>query len=613
MASTTSATTGLSASATSALTSTPAAIAAANKASAQKILSSMGAGSGVDTSSLAQNLVDAERVPQQNAINAKITKNESRISGFGAISFILSELKTKFDVLKVKSDFNTMTVDNPQSTAFSVQPGAFASKGTFDLQVVNIAKSQRTLSSGFASSTETLNTGNPFQLSLSIGGAAAVPISISAADATPAGVVSAINSAGMAVKAQLVSTGTPSAAAVASTATIASPTFGTAPSVTDFSSFSLSVGGQTLTASNLAPATNDLAGLAASIQTSLRSADGGAGNISVTVVGNDLRVTDASGRAISNVTLTASNAAGVSAGATPVIQSGSIAASAYKIMLTGATGTSNSFSMSSPVTGLSFGTPMQTAADASLVVNGVSVTRANNTLTDLIPGSTVTLKAATVGAASVSLDRDTSSIKTKLTEMVTAWNDAQTILKEVSDPKSTLDTYGATLVGDSTVRRIQQQLRDMVMGAPSSPAPKAAGLWQLGVSITQTGQLTLDNTKLDTQLQDNYDDVVKLFTNDKNLFLSTTTDAAGIGGDAVKKITALLGTNGPLLQQTQSATTQNTKYQDDLTKLQLRMDSLLKRYTSQFATMQSMVGQTNSMKTSLKSSFDGMMSTYTSK
>ena len=613
MATTTSATTGLSASAASALSSTPAAIAAANKASAQKILSSMGAGSGVDTTSLAQNLVDAERVPQQNAINAKITKNESRISGYGAVSFILNELKTKFDVLKVKSDFNTMTVDNAQPSAFSVQPGAFASKGTFDLQVTSIAKPQRTLSAGFTSSTQTLNTGNPFQLSLSIGGAAAVPISISAADATPVGVVSAINGAGLAVKAQLVSTGTPSAAAVASTATIPSPTFGTTPSASDFTSFSLSVGGQMLTASNLAPATNDLTGLAASIQSKLRAADGGASNISVAVVGSDLQITDASGRAISNVALTASNDVGVSAGSAPVIQNGSVATSAYKIMLTGATGTSNSFSMTSPVAGLSFGTPMQAASDASLVVNGVSVTRASNTLTDIIPGSTVTLKAPTVGASAVTLDRDTSSIKTKLTEMVTAWNDAQSVLKEVSNPKSTLDTYGATLVGDSTVRRIQQQLRDMVMGTPSSPAPKAAGLWQLGISITQTGELTVDNTKLDTELQDNYDDVVKLFTNDKNLFLSTTPDAAGIGGDAVKKITALLGANGPMVQQTQTATTQNTKYKDDLTKLQLRMDSLLKRYTTQFATMQSMVGQTNSMKTSLKSTFDGMMSTYTNK
>jgi len=43
------------------------------------------------------------------------------------------------------------------------------------------------------------------------------------------------------------------------------------------------------------------------------------------------------------------------------------------------------------------------------------------------------------------------------------------------------------------------------------------------------------------------------------------------------------------------------------------MDALLARYTKQFSVMDSLVGQTNSLKTSLKSTFDGMMSVYTNK
>ena len=105
MATTTSATGGLSSSASSALSSTPEALAKANRENAQKLLSSLGAGSGVDTAALAQNLVDAEQLPQQNAINQKITKNENKISGYAAVSYVLGQLKDKFNVLKVKSDF----------------------------------------------------------------------------------------------------------------------------------------------------------------------------------------------------------------------------------------------------------------------------------------------------------------------------------------------------------------------------------------------------------------------------------------------------------------------------------------------------------------------------
>ena len=81
-------------------TSSAADIAAANKAAAQKILTSLNAGSGVDTASLAQNLVNAEITPQQNIINSKITKNDARVSGYSAVAFVVSELNTAFTGLK---------------------------------------------------------------------------------------------------------------------------------------------------------------------------------------------------------------------------------------------------------------------------------------------------------------------------------------------------------------------------------------------------------------------------------------------------------------------------------------------------------------------------------
>ncbi|MEY3721619.1 MAG: hypothetical protein RL618_2138, partial [Pseudomonadota bacterium] len=40
---------------------------------------------------------------------------------------------------------------------------------------------------------------------------------------------------------------------------------------------------------------------------------------------------------------------------------------------------------------------------------------------------------------------------------------------------------------------------------------------------------------------------------------------------------------------------------------------LLQRYTKQFSAMDSLVGSINSQKTSLKSTFEGMMAAYTNK
>jgi flagellar hook-associated protein 2 len=184
---------------------------------------------------------------------------------------------------------------------------------------------------------------------------------------------------------------------------------------------------------------------------------------------------------------------------------------------------------------------------------------------------------------------------------------------EVSNPKSTFDTYGATLVGDSTVRSLKNQLRDMIMGASSTPGSGVGAMWQMGISVNETGTMSVDSTKLDAALTDNYADVVKTFTGNQNGLTIYSPAPGGIAGDAVRKLTKILGSDGVLVSQSTSAETQNTKYQADLTKLQTRMDALLLRYQKQFASMDSLVGNVNSQKTSLKSTFDGMMASLTGK
>jgi flagellar hook-associated protein 2 len=125
--------------------------------------------------------------------------------------------------------------------------------------------------------------------------------------------------------------------------------------------------------------------------------------------------------------------------------------------------------------------------------------------------------------------------------------------------------------------------------------------------------MSVDTTKLDTALTSNYADVVKTFTGNQNGLTIYSPAPGGIAGDAVRKLTNMLGATGILTSQSTSATTQNTKYQGDLTKLQTRMDLVLKRYQKQFAAMDSLVGNVNSQKTSLKSTFDGMMASMTGK
>jgi hypothetical protein len=84
----------------------------------------------------------------------------------------------------------------------------------------------------------------------------------------------------------------------------------------------------------------------------------------------------------------------------------------------------------------------------------------------------------------------------------------------------------------------------------------------------------------------------------------------GVGTRMTSWMKTLMSAQGPLLQNSQSAEKKVTGYETQLAKLQTRMDALLKRYNEQFANMQSIVGKTKSMQTSLTSTFDGMMNAY---
>lgn len=518
--STTSATSAaLSSTTAAALASTPQAIAAQNKANAQKLISSLGAGSGVDVTALAQNLVNAEQAPKAAAINGKISKNEARVSGYAAISYVMNGVQTALAALKDQNSFNALNVDSGNSSAFTVTTSATGAAGSHQVEVTKIAKSQRSVSDGLASGDASLNNGSAMSVDLSVGSSSptVTTIQLAAGKDTPMDLVTAINDAKTGVTAQLVNTGD---------------------------------------------------GSSAPYQIVLTGPMGAAGSFSVTP--NYGTAAGAGSPGVNFVNPSAAN------------------------FLTQNSGN-------------------QLASDAAVKVDGIAYTRNSNTLTDVVPGLTLNLKTTTSSVVNIDLTRDNTGIKDKMTALVTAYNDAVSILNAVSDPKSTLDTYGATLVNDSAVRSIKQQLRQMVMGQSSTPGSTVGAMWQMGASVDIYGVMTLDSTKLDSVLNSNYADVVKTFTGNQNGLSVYSTAPAGIAGDAVKKITQLLGKTGILQSQTDSANTQNTKYKDDLTKLQTRMDALLVRYQKQFSAMDSLVGSVNTQKTSLKSTFDGMMASLTGK
>jgi len=259
---------------------------------------------------------------------------------------------------------------------------------------------------------------------------------------------------------------------------------------------------------------------------------------------------------------------------------------------------------------------LTTAADAIVVIDGLSVTRSANAVDDIIPGVYIDLLATNLNSpADIRITRDTATIKENLQAAVTAYNDAISdmgiLTGERTDDEA--DIYSGSLRGDSTVRRIKSELREMFVGDSSTAGTSLTAFRDLGLDIDRTGVMSLDDTALDAALTDNFDDVVTLFSANTNSQTEWGTANRGIAGDAIKRINDLISSRGTIMTQSEGSQERIDDYQEKLEALNTRMESLLARYTKQFGIMETMVGQSNAMRDSLKSTFEGMMAMYTNK
>jgi flagellar hook-associated protein 2 len=163
------------------------------------ILTALGAGSGIDTSSLVSSLVSATREPKESAITTRQSLNSSRIS---ALASAISSLDTFADALtQVLSD--AAYTGTPNSNDASIATVGLLSGGTpsglpAQLTVEQLATARVVSSSTNASATGTTPVGTG---TLTIGGKT---ITIDATNNSYAGLASAINAANTGVTARVV-------------------------------------------------------------------------------------------------------------------------------------------------------------------------------------------------------------------------------------------------------------------------------------------------------------------------------------------------------------------------------------------------------------------------
>lgn len=178
----------------------------------------------------------------------------------------------------------------------------------------------------------------------------------------------------------------------------------------------------------------------------------------------------------------------------------------YSLGVMGETGASNALRFTAGATaeaglaGLDFSADPTTvqvraAQDAQLTMNGISVSRASNTVDDLIEGATLTLNAPTTVAAVIQTEIDEDSAFEVMQGFVDVMNATRSLIRNLTSRGYAEGGEAGELAGDSLPEGILRKLDSALTTAVPFDGGMA-NLSDMGISTDRSGRFVVDTDAL---------------------------------------------------------------------------------------------------------------------
>ncbi|KGD92930.1 flagellar hook protein FliD [Achromobacter sp. RTa] len=223
----------------------------------------------------------------------------------------------------------------------------------------------------------------------------------------------------------------------------------------------------------------------------------------------------------------------------------------------------------------------QTAGvDAKLEINGITVTSGSNNVSNAIDGITLNLTAQTETGKSVTLkvENDPATANKAIQDFVNAYNSLQSTITKLTAFDTAAQTNQA-LTGDGTTRGIQSALSSALMVVTGEGTLRSLG--DLGFSTDpKTGQLRVDQTKLDKAMAENPADIQRLMASPD-----------GLAAKFEKAIESILGDNGSIKASTEGLSRSIKDVQDQLDRAKATSAASMAAMRAQFVALDKFVSQ----------------------
>lgn len=230
----------------------------------------------------------------------------------------------------------------------------------------------------------------------------------------------------------------------------------------------------------------------------------------------------------------------------------------------------------------------QSAANTVATVNGIAVSSSNNTLASVVDGMSFSLSKVTTAPVTISVTRNTASIKSQLSTFVAAYNQLNQFLADAT--KYDASTKRAALLqGDSTTVGIQNQLHAL-LGQTSGASSTFRTLSSLGVQVQKDGSLKLDDATATAALA-NLPELTRALSN---------VDATNSANNGFAKKFAvwtdnLLASNGTLPGKTKSIQSRIASNQKDQDAMNTRLAQIQRLLLAQYSALDSKMASANAL------------------
>ncbi|MCP3914793.1 MAG: flagellar filament capping protein FliD [bacterium] len=276
-------------------------------------------------------------------------------------------------------------------------------------------------------------------------------------------------------------------------------------------------------------------------------------------------------------------------------------------------------------------------ANAVAIIDGLRVERTNNDFSDVIEGVSIdllsTTDAAAGGEVSFTIEADREALRANIDEFVDAYNGVVDFINRQSTytPSDDEDGNGtvAELFGDNILRRVKSEISSSIfnvdIGVVQADTEGFSTLSLIGISQSNDGTLTIDDTVFDEKLSENIDAIADLFVDsdgfdnggvpdgDPGQFIDTTADS-GLAATLMRSIDRMLkdiptatGSVPGIFESSEDAIRGRiSDFDDRIEAMERRLEGFEESLILRFARLEELMGGLNAQGAALSSVLAGL-------